>query len=105
MFRFLDKTGRTGTTLQLVNGALLLSTFFFVRIVYGWYTVRLRPFSVGPFLNNIFQSIFFWRAMFTSIHDMPMLYWIVFMIGHTVLMTLNLIWYVLPSPTCDRLID
>ena len=52
---FLDKTGRTGSTFQLVNGILLLCTFFGVRIVYGWYTVRLRPFSAGLFLNNIFS--------------------------------------------------
>ena len=32
---FLDKTGRTGTTLQLINGFLLLATFFVVRIVMG----------------------------------------------------------------------
>jgi len=32
---FFDKTGRTGTTLQLVNGLVLIGVFFFVRICYG----------------------------------------------------------------------
>ncbi|KAI0819028.1 DUF887-domain-containing protein [Irpex lacteus] len=72
---FLDKTGYTGSTFQLINGVFLLSTFFLVRIVYGWYT-----------------SISFWRIMFKTSGGMPMLYWVVFMTGHTVLMSLNLIW-------------
>jgi len=32
---FLDKAGKTGSTFQLVNGILLLVTFFAVRLVYG----------------------------------------------------------------------
>ena len=72
---FLDKTGRTGSTLQLVNGVLLLATFFFVRIVYGWYT-----------------SIAFWRVMFQIRHEVSVPWWLVFMFAHAVLMTLNAIW-------------
>lgn len=74
---FLDKTGRTGSTFQLVNGILLLSTFFFVRIVYGWYI-----------------SITFWRVMFSrTVRDsMPLFFWIVFLSGHATLTLLNLIW-------------
>ncbi|KAI0341629.1 DUF887-domain-containing protein [Trametopsis cervina] len=72
---FLDKTGYTGGTFQLINGILLLSTFFFVRIVYGWYT-----------------SIKFWRIMFTSSSQIPTASWVIFLLGHAVLMTLNLIW-------------
>ncbi|KAJ7709597.1 DUF887-domain-containing protein [Mycena rosella] len=34
----LDKTNRTGSTLQLINGIFLLATFFSVRIVYGGFT-------------------------------------------------------------------
>lgn len=33
--RFMDKTGQTGSMLQLVNGIVLLSTFFGVRLAYG----------------------------------------------------------------------
>ncbi|KAG1756407.1 DUF887-domain-containing protein [Suillus paluster] len=32
---FLDKTGKTGSTLQLVNGIVLIATFFFVRCLWG----------------------------------------------------------------------
>jgi hypothetical protein len=35
VLRFLDKTGRTGSNFQLLNGITLLVTFFGVRIVYG----------------------------------------------------------------------
>ncbi|KAJ6463819.1 TLC domain-containing protein [Mycena vitilis] len=34
----LDKTNRTGGTLQLVNGFFLILTFFSVRLLYGGYT-------------------------------------------------------------------
>lgn len=33
--RFLDKTGRTGSTLQLINGIVLLAAFASVRLVWG----------------------------------------------------------------------
>ncbi len=35
---FCDKTGRTGSTLQLVNGILLVGAFALVRIVFGLYS-------------------------------------------------------------------
>ncbi|EKM55071.1 uncharacterized protein PHACADRAFT_255411 [Phanerochaete carnosa HHB-10118-sp] len=74
---FLDKTGRTGSTLQLVNGILLLSTFFLARIVYGWHI-----------------SITFWRVMFTRPvrAAMPPVFWTTFLLGHATLTLLNLIW-------------
>ncbi|KAF8590080.1 DUF887-domain-containing protein [Ramaria rubella] len=38
---FLDKTNRTGGLLQLINGIMLLATFFLVRICYGgWMSLR-----------------------------------------------------------------
>jgi len=40
-FRFMDKTGRTGTRMQAINGGFLLSAFFFVRMMYGGYIVSL----------------------------------------------------------------
>jgi len=36
---FLDKTGRSGTTFQLVNGFFLIATFFGVRLMMGAKTV------------------------------------------------------------------
>ncbi|EPX72656.1 DUF887 family protein [Schizosaccharomyces octosporus yFS286] len=35
---FLDKTNKTGSKFQILNGILLILTFFFVRIVWGWYS-------------------------------------------------------------------
>ena len=42
------------------------------------------------------QSITFWRVMFTrSVREsMPLFFWITFLLGHTTLTFLNLIWYV-----------
>jgi hypothetical protein len=39
----MDKTGRTGSKAQLINGFFLLAAFFGVRIVYGGKVVRLVP--------------------------------------------------------------
>ncbi|KIP08903.1 hypothetical protein PHLGIDRAFT_68644 [Phlebiopsis gigantea 11061_1 CR5-6] len=74
---FLDKTGRTGSTLQLVNGILLLSAFFGARIVYGWYI-----------------SISFWRVVSSSAvrESIPLSYRLVILAGHAMLTLLNLIW-------------
>ncbi len=79
--RFLDKTGYTGSTFQLINGVFLLSTFFLVRIVYGWYTVSLpllhpaRPLTITVLIVNIIladnvQDIG-WNAhaLLGSVHD------------------------------------
>jgi hypothetical protein len=34
---FCDKTGMTGSTLQWVNGIILIIAFFFARLCYGSY--------------------------------------------------------------------
>ncbi|BFZ63253.1 hypothetical protein YB2330_004374 [Saitoella coloradoensis] len=34
---FLDKCDMTGSSVQMINGVMLMATFFFVRIVWGWY--------------------------------------------------------------------
>ncbi len=39
----LDKTGQTGSPLQLVNGLILISTFAGARLVYGSIMVHTRP--------------------------------------------------------------
>lgn len=46
--RFCDKTGRSGSTLQIVNGIILLLVFFSVRIVYGTYIS-------GVFLKEVYS--------------------------------------------------
>ena len=41
----LDKTGQTGSPLQLVNGMILICTFACARLGYGWIIVR-APFDI-----------------------------------------------------------
>jgi hypothetical protein len=41
MCRMLDKTGQTGSPLQLVNGLILISTFACARLCYGFIIVRV----------------------------------------------------------------
>ena len=77
--RFLDKTGYTGSRAQWVNGVVLLSTFFSVRIVYGWYL-----------------SAAFMRALFAARAELSDLYLVVFCLGNLTLNALNLIWCVAP---------
>lgn len=56
---FLDKLGKTGSTIQLYNGLALISTFFSCRLVYGTYQSFL-----------IFQDI--WHTMGRT-PDLPLL--------------------------------
>lgn len=65
----------TGTTAQYINGVFLLGTFFFVRIVYGWYM-------------SYQLAVELWAAR-SHITWLPML--IIFG-GNMALNTLNMIW-------------
>ncbi|OBZ75274.1 putative TLC domain-containing protein C17A2.02c [Grifola frondosa] len=73
--RFLDKTGRTGSTLQYVNGVFLLLTFFCARIVYGWY-----------------MTLGFWQTLYGVRGTVPSAYLLVYFVGNLALNTLNVIW-------------
>jgi len=73
---FLDKTGRTGTRVQLVNGILLILTFFFVRIVYGGLI-----------------SLHFFRTLLNIYDDVPLSYTLVYGTGNFLLMGLNFFWF------------
>ncbi|KAF8637325.1 hypothetical protein AX17_002827 [Amanita inopinata Kibby_2008] len=73
---FLDKTGRTGTTLQLVNGFCLLATFFGVRILYG-----------GKISYDFFVTL---RHVY---RDVPLTYTIVYCTGNVLLQGLNWFWF------------
>lgn len=55
----MDKTGRTGTRAQLINGVFLVSSFFFVRIVYGGWIVRpiYSRASVGSTNSMCFRRV------------------------------------------------
>ncbi|PPQ65311.1 hypothetical protein CVT24_011438 [Panaeolus cyanescens] len=73
---FLDKTGRTGTTIQLVNGVGLVASFFLVRIVYG---------------GSI--SIQFLFTLHEVRHEVPIAYVLVYGLGNVVLQGLNWFWF------------
>ncbi|KAH9928505.1 DUF887-domain-containing protein [Epithele typhae] len=74
--RFLDKTGHTGSTAQWLNGVVLLSTFFSVRIVYGWYL------TAG-----------FLHALFAARAELSPVYLVLFTAGNLTLNTLNAVWF------------
>jgi len=74
--RFLDKTGRTGSTAQFVNGAVLLATFFSARIVWGWY-----------------KSFDMYSAMWAARHEVPLLYLVVYGCGSSAMHSLNAMWF------------
>jgi len=73
---FLDKTNRTGSTFQLVNGGLLLFTFFSVRLVYG-----------GSISYQFFITLLgIWR-------EVPWFYTLIFGGGNFALQGLNWLWF------------
>ncbi|KAG6880244.1 hypothetical protein C0992_001812 [Termitomyces sp. T32_za158] len=74
---FMDKTGRTGSTAQFVNGMFLLSAFFGVRLVYGGKV-----------------SIEFMRTLIEVRHEVPRMYVVVFGTGNVLLTGLNWLWWV-----------
>ncbi|RPD67956.1 DUF887-domain-containing protein [Lentinus tigrinus ALCF2SS1-7] len=74
--RFLDKTGYTGSKAQWVNGVILLSTFFSVRIVYGWYL-----------------TFNFMKALYGARNELSVVYLLCFALGNLTLNSLNIIWF------------
>jgi len=73
---FLDKTNRTGSQLQLINGIILLSSFFAARIVYGGYI-----------------SIQFFFTLRQVHHEIPLAYSLVYGFGNVMLQGLNWFWF------------
>jgi len=73
---FSDKTGRTGSTFQLINGIILLLTFFSVRIVWGGYI-----------------SYNFFHTLYDVRRDIPWLYVPIYGLGNIVLQALNWLWF------------
>ncbi|KAG5643227.1 hypothetical protein DXG03_001311 [Asterophora parasitica] len=73
---FMDKTGRTGSRAQLVNGFFLLSAFFGVRILYGGMVSY-------DFLHTLVQVR----------REVPVVYVLVYGIGNFVLTSLNWFWF------------
>ncbi|EGN95539.1 hypothetical protein SERLA73DRAFT_186601 [Serpula lacrymans var. lacrymans S7.3] len=73
---FLDKTGKTGSILQLVNGAFLLCSFASVRLIWG-----------GKMSYEFFQTLYSVR------NQIPFTFVIVYGVGNIVLQTLNWLWF------------
>jgi len=73
---FLDKTNRTGSQLQLINGILLLLTFFSARIVYGGYI-----------------SIQFFSTLRQVRHEIPLAYTLTYGFVNLMLQGLNWFWF------------
>ncbi|KAM6500339.1 TLC domain containing protein [Amanita muscaria] len=73
---FLDKTNRTGSTLQLINGLCLLATFFGARIIFG-----------------ILISLDFLVSALHEYKDLPFFYVLVSLISCFTLQGLNWYWY------------
>ncbi|KIY65278.1 DUF887-domain-containing protein [Cylindrobasidium torrendii FP15055 ss-10] len=75
-YEFLDKTNRTGSSLQLFNGLCLLLTFFVVRIVYG-----------GLYSPSFAHTILHARG------DIPAPYLLIYGGGNILLNGLNIFWF------------
>ncbi|GAW09653.1 TLC domain-containing protein [Lentinula edodes] len=73
---FLDKTDRTGSTFQLINGILLLVTFFGMRLVYGAYVSY-----------NFFFTLYDVRDKVSPV------YLLIYGVGNIVLQGLNVYWF------------
>jgi len=93
--RFLDKTGRTGSRIQLVNGLLLLSTFFGVRLVYGSMLVRTVPVALSIYLSLPYSQSYGFLCTLAQVRDqISVSYVIVYGLGNIVLQGLNWLWFV-----------
>ncbi|EJD05690.1 DUF887-domain-containing protein [Fomitiporia mediterranea MF3/22] len=73
---FLDKMNLTGSIFQLINGLFLLSTFAGVRLIYGSY-----------------QSIAFYRTLYSIRNEVPLAVLLTFGIGNVILNGLNVFWF------------
>ncbi|KAF8921023.1 TLC domain-containing protein [Mucidula mucida] len=74
---FLDKTNRTGSTFQLINGLCLLVAFFVMRLVYG----------------GLYVSTSFVYTLYDVRDQIPLLYIGIYLGGNIVLNTLNVLWF------------
>ncbi|KAJ7137668.1 TLC domain-containing protein [Mycena epipterygia] len=73
----LDKTNRTGSTFQFVNGLFLIATFFSVRLLYGGFT-----------------SYQFFQTLYHGRHEIPRAALAITGIGNVLLQGLNWFWLV-----------
>ncbi|OBZ90249.1 putative TLC domain-containing protein C17A2.02c [Choanephora cucurbitarum] len=73
---FMDKLGWTGSKIQLVNGIVLLLTFFGARVVFGPY-----------------MSYKLWNDIYAVKEDVPLRYWIVYGVANVATTCLNFWWF------------
>lgn len=73
---FLDKMDMSGSTIQIVNGAMLLATFAGARLVYG-----------------TIMSIAFYHTLFEFQDRMPLSMFLTYIVGNTILNGLNWFWF------------
>jgi hypothetical protein len=78
---FLDKLGKTGTPIQMINGACLVLTFFCSRIVFGLYS-----------------SFVFWSLAIEHFESIPLPFVIIYCSANIVLNLLNAYWFSLMIP-------
>jgi hypothetical protein len=73
---FLDKTNRTGSRFQLINGILLVLSFFSVRIVSG-----------------AFLSIHFFSTLLQVRQEISLAYFVIYALGNLMLQGLSCFWF------------
>ncbi|CDS09320.1 hypothetical protein LRAMOSA10680 [Lichtheimia ramosa] len=73
---FMDKLGWTGSKLQLVNGIILIFTFFMARIVVGFY-----------------MSYRLWIDIYAVKELIPLRYWVIYGTANVVTSFLNVYWF------------
>ncbi|KZO95885.1 hypothetical protein CALVIDRAFT_155095 [Calocera viscosa TUFC12733] len=73
---WLDKTKQTGGTYQFVNGAILMTLFMAVRLIYGGY-----------------QSTQFWRTLGEIRDKVPLPMLVIYGVGNIFLQGLNWYWF------------
>ncbi len=104
---FLDKLNMTGSTLQLVNGILLMAAFFGCRCVWGsyqsvrvygdvWMALKKSTFAEDPqsFSNlDVFVPDASGSVVSPSGRTLPMGITILYLVSNTVLVILNFYWF------------
>ncbi|KAJ3105285.1 kinesin motor protein cin8 [Phlyctochytrium bullatum] len=86
---FCDKFGYTGTTLQLVNGIILLIMFFGARLCFGFY------WSYQFYGNGVFPDMADPGAvsMFANMDRVPRHLFLIYGIANVLLNSLNVFWF------------
>jgi TLC domain len=77
---FTDKVNLTGSLLQLINGIVLMVTFFSARIVWGWYITF-------NFIRDVYRA----REMYPDL--VPLWLFGFYIFANVFLNSLNLYWF------------